>query len=218
MDIGLLLGRYLLTHPEKADHTRRRIACIGDSITFGAGVFNTRKTDAWPVILEGLLGKEYQVLNYGVSGATLQKGGDFPYHKIGFLKRLKKAQPEKILLMLGTNDSKPYNWDEKRYAKEYEELIKEFSALPWKPSVILLVPPKAFPEEQTGIVGFDISDSVIAEKIRPLIPELGKRYDLPVIDLYAFTEEHPEFFVDGVHPNVPGNSAIAEYLYRKLGF
>ena len=216
MNIGLLFGRYLLTHPEKADQSRRRIACIGDSITFGAGVFNTRKTDAWPVILEGLLGKEYQVLNYGVSGATLQKEGDFPYYKIGFLKRLENAEPERILLMLGTNDSKPYNWDEKRYVKEYEELIAEFSAFSWKPSVTLLVPPKAFSKKQTGVAAFDISDSVISEKIHPLVLGIGKRYDLPVIDLYLFTEDHPEYFVDGVHPNSLGNRAIAEYLFQEL--
>ena len=67
---------------------KRRIACIGDSITFGAGVMKTRKKDAWTCVWNRMLGHDFQVLNYGVSGATLQKEGDFPYHQVGFLKRL----------------------------------------------------------------------------------------------------------------------------------
>lgn len=215
MDLGLLLGRLLLARPERPDQSRRRISCIGDSITFGAGVLATRKTDAWPVLLEGLLGKEYQVLNYGVSGATLQKEGDFPYRKIGFLNRLEKASPDMILLMLGTNDSKPYNWDEPRFSKEYEEFIKELLADQSR-YVVLMVPPKAFPQEQTGIVAFDISNDVIHDSIRPLILSLAERYHLPAIDLYAFTEDHPEWFDDGVHPNKAGNRAVAEYIHSML--
>ena len=215
MDLGLLLGRILLAHPEKPDQSRQRIACIGDSITFGAGVLPTRKTDAWPVLLEGLLGRDFQVLNYGVSGATLQKEGDFPYRKIGFLSRLKKASPEQILLMLGTNDSKLYNWDELRLSKEYEELIKELLCDPSR-RVVLMVPPKAFPEERTGVVAFDISNDVIRDSIRPLILSLAERYQLFAIDLYSFTENHPEWFDDGVHPNKAGNRAIAEYIHSLL--
>ena len=213
--LGLLLGRFLLAHPEKADQSRRRIACVGDSITFGAGVLPTRKTDAWPVLLEDLLGRDFQVLNYGVSGATLQKEGDFPYRKIGFLKRLEKVSPDMILLMLGTNDSKPYNWNETRFGKEYEELIKELLS-GWSGRLILMVPPKAFPEERTGIVAFDISNDVIRDSIRSLILSLAERYQLPAIDLYAFTEDHPQWFDDGVHPNKAGNRAIAEYIHSSL--
>lgn len=216
MDLGLLLGRYLLTHPDKPDQNRRRIACIGDSITFGAGVFATRKADAWPVLWQMLLGKEYQVLNYGVSGATLQKEGDFPYRKIGFLGRLDAARPELVLLMLGTNDSKPYNWDGPRFAREYEELVTELLSSPGTRRVALAVPPKAFPEKKLGVIAFDISNDVIQDSIRPLILSLGERYSLPVVDLYAFTEEHPEWFDDGVHPNKAGNRSIAQHIFKEL--
>ena len=215
MQLSLLLGRVLLTHPEKPDPAKRRIACIGDSITFGAGVFAARKTDAWPVLWQGLLGKAYQVLNYGVSGATLQKEGDFPYRKIGFLGRLESASPELIVLMLGTNDSKPYNWNEPRFMREYEQLVQELLSNA-KPRVALMVPPKAFPEEKTGVVAFDIDNDVIRDSIRPLILSLGKQYGLPVIDLYIFTETHPEWSDDGVHPNKAGNFAIAEHVFREL--
>lgn len=215
MEIGLYLGR-LFVHPEKADRNKRRIACIGDSITFGAGVVTTRKTDAWTCLLQSRLGDRFQVLNYGVSGATLQREGDFPYRRVGFLGKLNKAQPELIILMLGTNDSKPYNWQGERFSCEYEELVKELKGKPWPHRLVLMTPPKAFPEEKTGVVAFAIDNEVIREQIRPLVFSLGEKHSLSVIDLYALTEEHPEYFIDGVHPNAPGNRVIAEQLYREL--
>lgn len=216
MDLALLLGRYLLAHPKRPDMDRRRIACVGDSITFGAGVMATRKTDAWPAVWEKLLGGSFQVLNYGVSGATLQREGDFPYEKVGFLKELKAASPELIVLMLGTNDSKPINWEAERFAREYGALVRELTALPWPHRVALMTPPRAFPEEKLGIIPFEIDDDVIRDRICPLVRALSADYALPLVDLYAWTEGHPEYFIDGVHPNTIGNRAIGEYLFRQL--
>ena len=215
MNIGLCIGR-LLTHPGKPDRNKRRIACIGDSITFGAGVAQTRQRDAWPFVWQRSLGGIFQVLNYGVSGATLQREGDFPYHRVGFLKHLKKARPELIVLMLGTNDSKPYNWDAARFKREYEEFVWELIALPWPHRIVLMTPPMAFPEEHSGIIAFDIENLPIRDVIRPLVCALGKQYGLQVLDLYALTRNHPEYFVDGVHPNENGNRVIAEHLSQKL--
>lgn len=216
MNLGLLLCKILLTHPEQADMGKRRVACIGDSITFGAGVFKTRDVDSWTVLWQKQMGDAFQVLNYGVSGATLQKEGDFPYQKHGFMGRLKKASPEMIVLMLGTNDSKPYNWDKDRFAQEYEELVSELVAFSWPHRTVLMVPPKAFPENKLELVAFDINDSVIHDSIRPLIISFGEKYALPVIDLYELTESHPEYFDDGVHPNIPGNRAIADCIFKTL--
>ncbi len=202
--------------PEKPKKDRIRLACIGDSITFGMGVFDTRKRDAWPAVLERRLGAAYQVINFGYSGATVQREGDHPYRKLRLLEKAKKARPSVILLMLGTNDSKPYNWDERRYREQYEELVRELRDGPWPHRLLLLVPPRAFPEKKTGVVAFDIVNGTIRDSIRPIVLSVGDRYGLEVVDLYALTETHPEYFDDGVHPNAIGNRAIAEYLYQRL--
>ena len=74
--LGLLITRYLfLPKKEKPKTDKKTIVCIGDSITFGSGVIMTRKKDAYPYILDNLL-EEYEVLNYGYSGATATFGGD----------------------------------------------------------------------------------------------------------------------------------------------
>lgn len=216
MNWNLYIAKLLTAHPGKADLKKRRIACIGDSITFGAGVAQTRKEHAWTFVWNRLLGDGFQVLNYGVSGATLQKEGDFPYHKVGFLKRLPKARPELIVLMLGTNDAKPYNWNEKRFIREYEVLLKDLMEAGWPHRLVLMAPPEAFPEETTGIVGYDIDPGPIEGSIRQAVFSMGDRYGLQVIDLYALTKDHTEYFDDGVHPNIEGNRVIAEHLEKEI--
>lgn len=75
MQLGLYLAKLLLVHPGRPNMQKCRIACIGDSIIFGAGVQMTRKTDAWTYLWQRRLGDGFQVLNYGVSGATLRREG-----------------------------------------------------------------------------------------------------------------------------------------------
>ena len=87
-------------------------------------------------------------------------------------------------LMPGTNDSKPYNWDEARFAREYEELVMELKDMPWPHRLVLF----------------------------------GRESGFQVIDLYALTETHPEYFDDGVHPNELGNRVIAEHIRKEIGF
>ena len=214
---ALNAARYL-PRPERPKKDKKRIACIGDSITFGAGVPNTRKRNAWVYVLHRKLGEDYQVINFGFSGATLQREGDLPYRRLGFLQKVKKAKPDVILLMLGTNDSKPYNWNERRYREQYEEMVQELLSYDWPHKLVLLAPPKAFPETKTGKVSYDIVNEPIRDAIRSTVSAVGEKYGLQVVDLYAFTETHPEYFGDGVHPNVPGNEAIAEHLYETISF
>ena len=58
----------------------KRVACVGDSITYGSGI-KGRETKSYPAQLAGMLGEDYVVKNFGVSGATMLKKGDKPYWK-----------------------------------------------------------------------------------------------------------------------------------------
>ena len=79
-----------------------------------------------------------------------------------------------------------------------------------------MTPPRPFPDSATGVIGFDVVEDAIVNGVRPTVLQVGEKYGVPVIDLYAFTENHPEFFIDGVHPNREGNRAIADYLLITL--
>ena len=61
------------------DHSSQtRIACVGDSITYGATI-KDKNHDSYPAQLGSLLGRKYTVKNFGASGYTLQESCDRPY-------------------------------------------------------------------------------------------------------------------------------------------
>ena len=57
-----------------------KVACVGDSITYGAGIKDRRNMN-YPVQLGKILGKKYEIKNFGNSGSTMLKKGDKPYWK-----------------------------------------------------------------------------------------------------------------------------------------
>lgn len=197
---------------------KRYIACIGDSITFGAGVSVHRDTQSYPAYLQTLVSDEYQILNYGFSGKTLLRGGDMPYEKSGFLNAAISAKPEIMLIMLGTNDSKPYNWNAENYATEYRELLHLLLEKLPNTKLYVMIPPAAFPKLGTDTVVYDIRADVIVNEIRPIIQKMGIELKIPIIDLHQATDGHPEFFADGVHPNKEGNEYLAQTIASALGF
>jgi len=113
-----------------------RIACVGDSIIFGAGV-KDRAKNCYPAVLGRLLGKEYTVRNYGVNGATLLKKGDRPYWKLKAIKDATAFGPNTVIIKLGTNDTKPQNWNQggTEYEADLRALIAHFQKQPSKPAV-----------------------------------------------------------------------------------
>ena len=199
--------------PQKAKGKKKkiRVLCIGDSITFGYGVRFTRWKDSYPAILEKKLGAGIQVMNYGISGATLLSESDRPY-KDSFRDAARKTDPAICILMLGTNDSKPHNWNAIAYEESLKKWINYLTGFPSEPKIILMVPPAAFSIRQKP-VAFSVQNDVLCEQIAPIMKRKAQAQSLKLIDLYAQTASHPEWFVDGVHPNKQGNQAIADCVY-----
>ena len=115
-----------------------KVACVGDSITQGSGA---KPGQSYPSQLQALLGEGYQVGNFGVSGRTLLKQGDFPYWKEKKYQAALAMEPAIVIIMLGTNDTKPQNWKfEAEFAADYRELVKSFQSLKSKPKVLVCRP------------------------------------------------------------------------------
>lgn len=214
--IGLFMMKYLAGNRKvEVIKGKKHIACIGDSITFGAGV-KGKKEETWEYHLNEIIGDEYQVLNYGTNGRTLLSTGDYPYTADKLYQRSLECKADIYLIMLGSNDAKPHNWNTDKFEKEYDEFVRKYRELDNKPQVILMIPPHCFPDKETGIVGFGIDASIIDKYVEKIVKETAKRYGLQTIDLYSFSEGHDEWFVDGVHPNKTGNQKIAEYISSQL--
>jgi lysophospholipase L1-like esterase len=187
-----------------------RVACVGDSITYGAGIPD-REHNSYPAQLQNLLGDGYQVRNFGVSGATLLKRGDKPYWKEKAFDEAKAFNPNIVIIKLGTNDSKPQNWRHKdEFLADAKDLVAALQALDSKPKVYVCRPVPAFPGN------FGIRDQVIHEEIVPLLDKAAKAKDAKEIDLYKALSGHADLFPDKVHPNAEGAKLMAETIAMNL--
>ena len=178
-----------------------RLACVGDSLT-GC-------PDAWPVHLESPLGPQWEIRNFGLGGATALSFGDYPYATLK-LPEVLAYQPDVVVILLGTNDSKPRHWYyRKEFERDYRKLVADLQALPARPRIWLCLPPPAFPG-QWGI------DAGRIREMLPVIRRVARRQGVPVIDLHAALLDHPEYFPDQIHPDVRGSRVIARHVYRAL--
>ena len=203
-----------------------RVACIGNSITDGFGI-DMATQYGYPAQLQKKLGNGYWVKNFGVSSRTMLNKGDFPYMNEMAWRDALAFKPDIVLIKLGTNDSKPYNWQHKaEFRQDLEQMVltlrpdlavsskkrkKSKSIVPAKPEIYLCTPIKA--EKPT----WEISDSVIANEIIPIQQAVAAKYGLKVIDLHTLYEGGAlQMLPDGIHPNGKGALRMAEIIFDAL--
>lgn len=187
-----------------------RVACIGNSITFGAGIKN-RSRDSYPSVLARMLGDSYWVKNFGVSARTMLNKGDHPYMNEPAYKNALAFNPNIVVIKLGTNDSKSFNWKYKAdFMKDAQTMIDAFKGLPSQPKIYLCYPSKAY------LTGDGINDDIISKEIIPMIKKLANKNDLSVIDLHTAMDGMPELFPDRIHPNEKGAQVMAKAVYQSI--
>lgn len=202
----LLLALFSLMTARAAEPIK--VACVGDSITQGAGA---AKGKSYPSQLQELLGDKYKVGNFGISGRTLLKKGDFPYWKEKKYQDALAMEPAIVVIMLGTNDTKPQNWKfEAEFAADYRELVKSFQALKSKPKIFVCRPVPV-----PGKGNYGINEENIQKEI-PRVDALAKELGCGVIDMHAALEKTPELLPDRVHPNTAGAGEMAKAAAKAI--
>ena len=217
------LGKWLDSHPSpKAGAIK--VACIGNSITDGHGI-PFAPANGYPAQLQKLLGKDYLVKNFGVSGRTMLNKGDQPYMNEQAWKDAVAFKPDVVIIKLGTNDSKPQNW---QYGEEFKQDLKQMIttlrpdlAQPAKkgkknkkqviknegPKIILCTPVPALKKS------WGINDEIIKNNIIPIQQEVAQEYNLQVIDLHTlFGTDKDTMLDDGIHPNGKGAQKMAQII------
>lgn len=206
----LAMAAASLSAAEPAENGPVRVACVGDSITFGSGV-EDREKNAYPAVLGRLLGDGFEVRNFGVSGATAQNRGDKPYSSLDAYKDVAAFDPQVVVLKLGTNDSKPRNWHGAEwYETDLQALVTHFQEMPQKPKVFLCTPAPVHKD------AFGIREIVVRDEIVPAVRKVAERTEVPVVDLYAALKDSADAFPDGVHPNAAGAKIIAETVAEAI--
>lgn len=187
-----------------------RIACVGNSITYGAKIEN-REENSYPAQLGSMLGENYDVRNFGRNGATLLREGDLPYWDTKEYKRALAFNPDLVFIKLGTNDTKPQNriYLDDEFIKNYKDLITSFKKLSSDPRIVLLVPVPVFSTDTTGITSI-----VLTEKIIPMVRQVAYETDSEVVNLYNLLIESLGMFPDSVHPNAAGAKVISRRLHE----
>ena len=188
-----------------------RISCVGDSITESGYSY-------WQDNMRGYLSKRFTVSGFGVSGCTAMKAGKDNdgstkgYWRQPAYRRSKESEPDIVIIMFGTNDSKDFNWKNgvQAFKEGYCELIDTYRALPTKPLVILALPPKVFAAD---FAYARISNTTIEREIIPAIYEIAKMKGCRVADTHSANAGMASDFSDGVHPSsLAGAKALAEVV------
>ena len=179
------------------------ISCVGDSITELSG---------YPTELQTMLGKDYSVGNFGVSGSTVSINSKKPYVEQSAFQEAKDFQPSAVVIMLGTNDAHTYQ-STSDFGTDYMNLINEYQSLTSQPEILLVKPPPIYANE------LELSDTKFQEDIIPVIDQIADELNLPVVNVNLALGNHPEYFIDdGVHPNPEGAFAIANEIWEALVF
>ncbi len=196
--------------------SRVRISCVGDSLTYGSGVLKTRELDCYPSKLQEKLGTTYLVSNFGLRNATASEYGDLPYVQSEQYSQSLESNPDIVILMLGTNDAKTYNWDTEAYEAGLKNLVECYQKLDSNPEVYLMRSPYCFAINENGRAEYsimlDVVNGELGESQKKVAEETGAKF----IDLYTVTEGKEKFYTDGVHFKAKGYDLIADVVEKAV--
>ena len=186
----------------------KRVACIGDSITWGFTLLYPPR-QSYPALLQEKLGEEYVVKNFGYNDASARFDADTPYVRKKVYRNSLAWNPDIVLIMLGTNDTKRRNWDPEIFRRDYRKIVQSYLDLPSRPRVILIAPIRIFQPMHIPLLG--LSSAFMEGGVRPAIREIAAEKGLELVDLVdLFTDS--KYMMDGVHPQATGARMLTEAI------
>lgn len=190
-----------------------KVACIGNSITYGSLVDN-REVNAYPVVLQGMLGPGYDVRNFGRPGATLLRKGHRPYNLQTQFEQALEFAPDIAIIKIGINDTDPSDWPHFRdfFAADYAALLDTLKAV--NPEVRILISRLA--PVTVAHPRFNAGTRQWRDSINILLENLAEARNLEFIDLGERLVDHPELLPDALHPNVAGARMMAQTAFEAI--
>ena len=211
---------------------KTRIACCGDSITFG--LMATDPQISYPSVLQQLIGEAYRVGNFGKSGATVISDYEevvnryLPYLKTPEYAAALMSEPDIVVVMLGMNDGNPtHHFNEENggaisenylnlYKETYQKLLDNIRSLPQKPQIYM-----AKTTAMKRVVGEKFSEDYIKnfnenlKKIRQVQEQIAKEQNITLIETVN-DRENLEFYQDGCHLSDAGYEQLASVIAKIL--
>lgn len=184
----------------------KTVACIGDSITYGATSTDPQYL-SFPANMQRILWHDYRITNYGHSGKTMRDDLQDSYMATETWQRLlaDRTGYDLVLLMLGTNDShRDPDWDaedDSRFKRSCKTLLKAVKEKNPNATFVMMNCPKYF----------DPNGKFASPHIRELQLETAKwlnagGFRILFYDMYSFTEKEmgASLFPDNLHPGDAG--------------
>ena len=190
-----------------------KVACVGNSITYGYGIEN-REQNSYPSVLQRLLGKGYKVGNFGHSGATLLSKGHRPYIQQEEYQKALAFAGDIVVIHLGINDTDPRNWPNHRndFVKDYLTLISSFKkANPKARIVIARMSPLSHRHHR-----FESGTRDWHAEIQQAIALVAQQTNAQLIDFHEPLYHFPQMLPDAVHPNAQGAAILAQVVYGAI--
>ena len=221
MDFRIITAAAALAFFATSAQAAIKVACVGNSITEGYGIWDKKK---YPEHLQDMLGNDYQVENFGKSSMTFYKGGGQSYWSTAEFTKAYNFAPDIVVIELGTNDAKyffdgkgsssgyNYNYYEfsgakpEDFHKDYEALIDTFAHQSQSPKIYATLQPYA------QNVEWGIIDTAIVNVINPLIKQAAEKKGAALIDLHALFNKKEWLLDDMVHPNETGAKELARII------
>ena len=192
---------------------RVKVACVGNSITYGIGVSDPDK-ESYPARLQQMLGEGYTVERFGKPGATLLNKGHRPFMQQKEFKDALAFAGDVVVIHLGVNDTDPRDWPNYRdfFIADYRALIDSFRvANPECRILIARLTPIAdrHPRFESGTRDWH-------DEIQLAIETIAKYAQVQLIDFHAPLYPYPFMLPDAVHPDKEGAAVLAKTVYEGI--
>ena len=190
-----------------------KVACVGNSITYGATIANRDKY-AYPAQLQAMLGDGYSVGNFGKSGATLLNKGHRPYTKQEEYKKALEFAGDIVVIHLGVNDTDPRNWPNYKdyFVKDYLDLIESFRKANSNTRIMIA----RMTPINSGHPRFNSGTKEWHTQIQKAIEIVAKAANAQLIDFHERLYPLFHLIPDNVHPNKEGATILAETVFQGI--
>lgn len=209
------LENWLFSQNKNIEEKITRVACIGDSLTYGHSWHN----ESYPVFLQKKLGDKFIVENFGVNGSQITgfggSGSKYKYYDLNRYTDSVKFNPDILFIMLGTNDAT--QWDKAKFTYEngYKSLIGSYQNVFPEAQIVLMTSPQTLDNN-----GFGIPNEKIGKYVYPLQRKIASDLKLPLIDIRDAFSKHEggyeSLLKDGVHLSIEGAELVVEKINTAL--
>ena len=191
-----------------------KVACIGNSVTYGYGHENPSLT-SYPSQLAEMLGDDYEVGNFGKSGATLLRKGHRPYNEQEEFEKALDFAPDIAIIHLGLNDTDPRNWKyyKREFISDYVALIEAFEEVNPDVEIYICRMTPIFHWHHRFKKGTRDWYWEIQETIENIAENIA---EVKIIDLQEVLYHRPDLMPDALHPNPEGANLIAQRVYSAI--